>query len=95
MSYFKIAIHVHDDLNDRLLEAHQETNQMARDTIVFGVLCMILIKQQVDYAYMKTHIKMVILNITLKILNLVQNHGQKLYSYKGKNVKILQKIFGS
>ena len=29
------AIHVHDDLNDRLLEAHQETNQMARDTIVF------------------------------------------------------------
>ena len=29
------AIHVHDDLNDRLLEAHQETNQFARDTIVF------------------------------------------------------------
>ena len=29
------AIHVHDDLNDRLLEAHQETNQIARDTIVF------------------------------------------------------------
>ena len=29
------AIHVHDDLNDRLLEAHQETNQFARDTLVF------------------------------------------------------------
>ena len=29
------AIHVHDDLNDKLLEAHQETNQFARDTLVF------------------------------------------------------------
>jgi len=29
------AIHVHDDENDKLLEPHQETAQIARDTLVF------------------------------------------------------------
>ena len=29
------AIHVHDDDNDKILDPHQETSQMARDTIVF------------------------------------------------------------
>ena len=29
------AIHVHDDENDKLLDPHQETNQFARDTLVF------------------------------------------------------------
>ena len=29
------AIHVHDDENDKLLDPHQETNQFARDTMVF------------------------------------------------------------
>ena len=43
------AIHVHDDLNDKLLEAHQETNQFARDTLVFGVLYMIQIKKLGTY----------------------------------------------
>ena len=31
------AIHVHDNANDKLLDAHQETNQFARDTIVLWV----------------------------------------------------------
>jgi hypothetical protein len=31
------AIHVHDNENDRLLDAHQETNQFARDTIVLWI----------------------------------------------------------
>ena len=31
------AIHVHDNANDRLLDAHQETNQFARDTIVLWI----------------------------------------------------------
>jgi len=31
------AIHVHDDMNDRLLDPHQETNQFARDTMGFWV----------------------------------------------------------
>ena len=30
------AIHVHDIANDRILDAHQETNQFARDTMYFG-----------------------------------------------------------
>ena len=29
------AIHVHDDENDKLLDPHQETQQFARDTLVF------------------------------------------------------------
>lgn len=34
------AIHAHDNANDRLLHAHQETNQFARDTIVLWIpLC--------------------------------------------------------
>ena len=28
------AIHVHDDQNDKLLEPHQETNQISRDNIL-------------------------------------------------------------
>ncbi len=31
------AIHVHDIANDRILDAHQETNQFARDTIVLWI----------------------------------------------------------
>ena len=31
------AIHAHDNANDRLLHAHQETNQFARDTIVLWI----------------------------------------------------------
>ena len=31
------AIHVHDQANDRILDAHQETNQFARDTIVLWI----------------------------------------------------------
>lgn len=31
------AIHVHDVANDRILDAHQETNQFARDTIVLWI----------------------------------------------------------
>ena len=29
------AIHVHDDANDKLLEPHQEKNQIARDNLIF------------------------------------------------------------
>ena len=31
------AIHVHDIANDRILDAHQETNQFAKDTIVLWI----------------------------------------------------------
>lgn len=31
------AIHVHDVANDRILDAHQETNQFARDTLVLWI----------------------------------------------------------
>lgn len=31
------AIHVHDVVNDRILDAHQETNQFARDTLVLWI----------------------------------------------------------
>ena len=31
------AIHVHDIANDRILDAHQETNQFARDTLVLWI----------------------------------------------------------
>ena len=34
------AIHVHDDLNDKLLEAHQETKQYARDFFLFWHQCL-------------------------------------------------------
>ena len=31
------AIHVHDIVNDRILDAHQETNQFAKDTLVLWI----------------------------------------------------------
>ena len=69
------AIHVHDNANDKLLDAHQETNQFARIQLYYGYQYTILMRKPEVCVYIKIHIKMVTLNTILSFQKQTKNYG--------------------
>lgn len=91
------AIHVHDNANDKLLGAHQETNQFARDTLVLwvpiydtnektGGLC--IYEKSHKYGYFKHYLEHPTLGSKAWTKNYTHIKSNHLKKFNKKNLKV-------